>query len=25
MALVRLGSPRRVVDLGFKGFFVGVV
>jgi hypothetical protein len=25
MALVRLGTPRRVVDLGFKGFFVGVV
>jgi hypothetical protein len=25
MALVRLGAPRRVEDLGFKGFFVGVV
>jgi hypothetical protein len=25
MALVRLGSPARAVDLGFKGFFVGVV
>jgi hypothetical protein len=25
MALVRLNSPTRAIDLGFKGFFVGVV
>ena len=25
MALVRLGNPRRVIDLGFKGFFVGAL
>ena len=25
MALVRLANPSRAVDLGFKGFFVGVV
>ena len=25
MALIRLNSPTRAIDLGFKGFFVGVV
>jgi hypothetical protein len=25
MALLRLGSPRRVIDLGFRGFFVGAL
>ena len=25
MALVRLSNPRRVVDLGFRGFFVGAL
>jgi hypothetical protein len=25
MALIRLNTPARAIDLGFKGFFVGVV